>query len=80
LRGPDSWVRTAKVFTRVRPPLERERRSYLPYADAVAVHPCGRTIALSENGAAAALSGAAAVEDGLASPPRTLLQRCEQTR
>jgi len=61
-------VRTAKVFTRVRPPLERERRSYLPYADAVAVHPCGRTIALSENGAAAALSGAAAVEDGLASP------------
>ncbi len=52
----------------MRPPLERERRSYLPYADAVAVHPCGRTIALSENGAAAALSGAAAVEDGLASP------------
>lgn len=53
------------MFTRVRPPLERERHSYLPYADAVLIHPCGRTISLSENVSGASLNGAASVESGL---------------
>ena len=55
-----------QVFTRVRPPLERERRGYLPYADAVLVHPDARTISLSENACGASLDGSASVEDGLA--------------
>ena len=61
---------TCQVFTRVRPPLERERRGYLPYADAVLVHPDARTISLSENASGASLGGSASVENGLVrSPP-----------
>lgn len=55
-----------QVFTRVRPPLERERRGYLPYADAVLVHPDARTISLSENACGSSLDGSASVENGLA--------------
>ncbi|KAK9846008.1 hypothetical protein WJX81_008288 [Elliptochloris bilobata] len=57
-----------KVFTRVRPPLERERRSYLPYADAVLIHPDARTLSLSENVSGTSLNGAASVENGLVYP------------